>query len=501
MFSPMTAPRPPHDGPTGARGSASVIHGGSREHSPHAPSQPPQGSYLKPRHLVMMALGSAIGTGLFVGTGAAIQTAGPAVLISYLVACLLLVLVMRALGEMAAADPSSGAFSTYAGKAMGPTIGRALGWLWWAQIVVVVAAEATAAAQLVTEMWPSLPQWLWALIFMAVFTVINLVRVGTLGETEFWFALLKVAAVVAFLVVGVLLLIGVLPAPSPGLSNLTGHGGFMPNGITGVAAALLVVVFAFGGTELVTIAAAETEDPQTNVARAIRTILIRILIFYVGSVTVMVLVLPWNNEGLSSSPFVAVLTEVGIPGANVLMNIVIILALLSALNANVYGSSRMLYSLARRGSAPRGLAATSSRGVPRLAVTISVLFGFIAVVLNYLWPETVLNVMLNVIGSTCLVVWALALISQIILRKRADRAGVSSPLKMWAFPWLSYFALALLAAIVILGLLDTAVRFQLIATFILVCLIALACKIFTSSRVRPKETSSTGDADDVVPRL
>lgn len=478
-----------------------MIHGGSREHSPHAPSQPPQGSYLKPRHLVMMALGSAIGTGLFVGTGAAIQTAGPAVLISYLVACLLLVLVMRALGEMAAADPSSGAFSTYAGKAMGPTIGRALGWLWWAQIVVVVAAEATAAAQLVTEMWPSLPQWLWALIFMAVFTVINLVRVGTLGETEFWFALLKVAAVVAFLVVGVLLLIGVLPAPSPGLSNLTEHGGFMPNGITGVAAALLVVVFAFGGTELVTIAAAETEDPQTNVARAIRTILIRILIFYVGSVTVMVLVLPWNNEGLSSSPFVAVLTEVGIPGANVLMNIVIILALLSALNANVYGSSRMLYSLARRGSAPRGLAATSSRGVPRLAVTISVLFGFIAVVLNYLWPETVLNVMLNVIGSTCLVVWALALISQIILRKRADRAGVSSPLKMWAFPWLSYFALALLAAIVILGLLDTAVRFQLIATFILVCLIALACKVFTSSRVRPEETSSTGEADDVVPRL
>ncbi|MDN5631198.1 amino acid permease [Glutamicibacter protophormiae] len=499
----MTSPRSPQDPSPAPRSSSSVIHGGNREHSPQAPSQPAQSSYLKPRHLVMMALGSAIGTGLFVGTGAAIKTAGPAVLISYLVACTLLVLVMRALGEMAAADPSSGAFSTYAGKAMGPTMGRALGWLWWAQIVVVVAAEATAAAQLVTEMWPGLPQWVWALVFMVAFTVINLVRVGTLGETEFWFALLKVAAVVGFLVVGVLMLLNVLPAPNPGLSNLTEHGGFMPNGLTGVAAALLVVVFAFGGTELVTIAAAETEDPQTNVARAIRTILVRILIFYVGSVTVMVLVLPWNNEGLSSSPFVAVLTEAGIPGADVLMTVVIILALLSALNANIYGSSRMLFSLARRGSAPRALGRTSERGVPRAAVVASVAFGFIAVVLNYVWPETVLNVMLNVIGSTCLVVWGVALVSQIILRRRADRAGVSSPLKMWAFPWLSYFALALLAAIVVLGLLDPSVRLQFIATFVLVCLIALACKLLLrgDDAERPGSGASRDSAahDDAAP--
>lgn len=465
--------------------------GGPVEHTPHNPTV---GSYLKPRHLVMMALGSAIGTGLFVGTGAAVKTAGPAVLLSYLVACVLLVLVMRALGEMAAADPSSGAFSTYAGKAMGPTVGRALGWLWWAQIVVVVAAEATAAAQLVTEMWPSLPQWTWALIFMAVFTVVNLVRVGTLGEAEFWFALLKVAAVVGFLVVGVLLLVDVLPAPSPGLSNLTEHGGFMPQGITGVAAALLVVVFAFGGTELVTIAAAETEHPRENVARAIRTILVRILVFYVGAVTVMVLVLPWDNGELSSSPFVAVLNVAGIPGADALMNVVIILALLSALNANIYGSSRMLFSLAQRGSAPRSLGTTSSRGVPRPAVIVSVIFGFGAVVLNYLWPETVLNVMLNVIGSTCLVVWALALISQIILRKRADRAGVEQPLKMWWFPWLSYFALALLGAIVVLGLFDPAVRFQLTATLILVSLIGLACKLLV------KPSRGAGSAGAAPPR-
>ena len=248
-------------------------------HTSHSPEgatsarlNAPSSNSLKSRHLVMMALGSAIGTGLFVGTGSAIKAAGPAVIISYFAGCLLLVLVMRALGEMSAADPAPGSFSTYAGKAMGPTAGRALGWLWWIQIVIVIAAESTAAAQIINEAWPVIPQWVLALIFMCVFTAVNLLHVETLGETEFWFAMLKVLAVLGFLVVGVLLLINVLPAPSPGLANLTDHHGFMPNGLSGVAGALLVVVFAFGGTELATIAAAETDEPAKNVSRAIRTL-------------------------------------------------------------------------------------------------------------------------------------------------------------------------------------------------------------------------------------
>jgi AAT family amino acid transporter len=297
-----------------------------------------------------------------------------------------------------------------------------------------------------------------------------------------------VLAVVAFLVVGVALLLGLLEPPSPGWSNLTAHGGFLPNGLTGVAAALLVVIFAFGGTELVTIAAAETEDPQHNVARAIRTILVRILVFYVGAVTVMVLVLPWNDEQLSVSPFVAVLDAAGVPGADVVMAVIIILSLLSALNANIYGSSRMLYSLARRGSAPRTFATVTDRGVPRTAVVVSVVFGFLAVVLNYLWPETVLLWMLNTVGATCLVVWGLALVSQIVLRRRADRAGTELPLRMWAFPWLSYLALAILAAILLLGMLDDAVRVQLLLTGGLVLLIALAAGLL--GRRQARETGS-----------
>lgn len=462
-------------------------------HSTEEPTRPPlkapSNNSLKSRHLVMMALGSAIGTGLFVGTGSAIKAAGPAVIISYLAGCLLLVLVMRALGEMSAADPAPGSFSTYAGKAMGPTAGRALGWLWWIQIVIVIAAESTAAAQIINEAWPVVPQWVLALIFMCVFTAVNLLHVETLGETEFWFALLKVLAVLGFLVVGVLLLINVLPAPSPGLDNLTEHHGFMPNGLSGVAGALLVVVFAFGGTELATIAAAETDEPAKNVTRAIRTILIRVLVFYVGAVAVMVLVMPWDDESLSASPFVAVLNVAGLPAAEGIMTVIIVLAMLSALNANMYGGSRMLYSLARRGSAPKRLAVINKKGVPYLSVILSVIGGFVAVVLNYLWPETILNIMLNVVGSTILAVWTFALISQIILRKRADKEGRKLPLKMWAFPGLSYFALVLVAAIVVLGMTDPAIRVQLLATAALIVVLAVLSKLV----VRNKDASEFND--------
>lgn len=444
----------------------------------------PEGSaaHMKPRHLVMMALGSAIGTGLFVGSGTAISLAGPAVLVSFLVACVILVLVMRAMGEMAAADPARGAFSVYAEKAMGRTAGQTLGWLWWAQLVIVIAAEATAAAQILNELWPALPQWALALVFMVAFTALNLFSAKIFGESEFWFAMLKVGAVIVFLLVGAALMLGLLPAASPGLTNLTGHGGFMPNGITGVAAALLVVVFAFGGTELVTVAAAETRNPQRTIVRAIRTIVVRLLVFYVGSVALMVLILPWNDGTLSASPFVAVLTVAGLPGAEAVMAVVIVLALLSALNANLYGASRMLFSLSGRGSAPARFARTGQGGVPRAAVLASVLFGFVTVGLNYLWPEALLGFLLNTIGSTVLVVWTLSLISQIILRRRADRAGEKLPFRMWCFPYLSYLALALIGMIVLLGLADPVVRTQFGLTAGLIVLIAVLCKVFGKPR-------------------
>jgi AAT family amino acid transporter len=430
---------------------------------------------MKPRQLTMMGLGSAIGAGLFLGSGAGIHAAGPAVLISYLVAGTLIIVVMWALGEMAAANPNSGAFSVYAEKAMGRTAGSTVGWLWWLQLVVVIAAEALGAAGLLFSVWPVIPVWALALVFMVAFTAINLAGVRNFGEFEFWFAILKVAAIVAFLVIGAALLFGWLPGvASPGLANLTGN--FAPSGWSGIAAALFVVIFAFGGTEIVSVAAAETQNPAHSVGKAIRTVVWRILVFYIGSVFVIAAVLPSDSEGLKS-PFAGVLDLAGIPGAGAAITLVAVVALLSALNANLYGASRMVFSLSERGEAPAFLSRLRGALVPMAAVGVSVAFGFIATILELLFPDHVLPALLNLVGSTCLVVWGTALVSQFILRRRADREGTELPLRMKGFPFLTVFGLALLALIFVVGFSNAESAGQLIGTFLLIACIAVACRI------------------------
>ncbi|TWS24471.1 amino acid permease [Tsukamurella sputi] len=433
---------------------------------------------MKPRQLIMISLGGAIGAGLFVGTGAAVGVAGPAIAVSFLIAGLVVVLVMRMMGELVAADPASGAFSVHAEKALGPVAGRTIGWLYWVQVVAVVAAEATAAAAIVGAAFPLIPQWAAAFGFMVFFTAVNLVGVGAFGAFEYWFAAVKVLAVLGFLGVGLALLFGWLPgSASPGTSNLFGHGGFAPTGITGVAAGLLIVIFAFGGTEIVAIAAAETTDPQRNTGRAIRTIVWRILVFYVGSVLLIVALVPWNSPALATGPFVEVLRLAHVPGAAGLMSLIIVVALLSSLNAMLFSASRMIHSLSERGAAPRAFSALTARSVPRNAVLASVAFGFLTVVLNYLVPDKVLPLLLNVVGSTILVLWTFVAVSQIRLRNRARREGTEDalPLKMWCFPYLSYLALALLAGVAVLAMFDTAARNQLLATAALTVTIAAAC--------------------------
>ena len=449
------------------------------------------GHSMKPRQLAMMGLGSAIGAGLFLGSGAGIQAAGPAVLISYLAAGTLIILVMWALGEMAAANPDSGAFSVYAQKAMGQTAGATVGWLWWLQLVVVIAAEALGAAALLYTVWPVVPVWALSLIFMVLFTAINLAGVKNFGEFEFWFALLKVAAIVLFLGVGAALLLGWLPdIPSPGLGNFTSD--FAPAGLGGVATALFVVIFAFGGTEIVSVAAAETEDPAHSVGRAVRTVVWRILVFYIGSVFVIAAVLPSTSEALKS-PFAGVLDAARIPGAGTAITLVAVVALLSALNANLYGASRMVFSLSERGEAPRFLSKLNKARVPVVAVGVSVAFGFLAAVLELLFPERILPALFQLVGSTCLVVWGSALVSQLILRRRADREGTALPLRMKGFPGLTIFGLVLLALIFAVGFSNPDSSRQLFSTLALVAGIAAACRLgarFTRSR-QPGQTGKT----------
>ncbi|WP_327655402.1 amino acid permease [Streptomyces sp. NBC_00483] len=423
----------------------------------------PLSAGLKQRHLTMLGLGGVIGAGLFVGSGAGIAVAGPGIVVSYLIAGTLAMLVMRMLGEMSAAMPASGSFSVHAERALGRWAGFTAGWLYWFMLVVVLAVEATGAAQIANGWVPGVPQWAWVLLFMVVFTVANLTAVKNFGEFEFWFAALKVFAIIAFLVLGALAIFGILPDTDPvGLTHLTGDGGFLPHGWEGVVSGVLAVVFAFGGLEVVTIAAAESEDPARSVARAVRSAVFRILFFYVGSMLVIVTVLPWTEQKAGISPYVTVLDSIGVPSAAQIMNIVVFVALLSALNANLYGSSRMIFSLAERDEAPKSLLKVSGGGVPRRAVLASVAFGFISVLLNLEWPDTIFLYMLNSVGAVLLFVWALIAVSQLRLRRRIEQeAPERLVLKMWAFPWLTWVAIAAMAVVFGLMLTDDTARPQL----------------------------------------
>ncbi|MCP3817738.1 amino acid permease [Streptomyces sp. A3M-1-3] len=424
---------------------------------------------LKQRHLTMLGLGGVIGAGLFVGSGAGIAVAGPGIVVSYLIAGTLAMLVMRMLGEMSAAMPASGSFSVHAERAMGRWAGFSVGWLYWFLLVVVLAVEATGAARIANGWVPGVPQWAWVLIFMVVFTAANLAAVKNFGEFEFWFAGLKVLAIVLFLGLGLLAILGVLPTASNpsgepvGMTNLTGQGGFLPNGWEGVVSGVLAVVFAFGGLEVVTIAAAESDDPARAVSRAVRSAVWRILFFYVGSMLVIVTLLPWTAMNPGQSPYVAVLDSIGVRSAGQIMNIVVFVALLSALNANLYGSSRMVFSLAERGEAPKGLLRISGGGVPRRAVLASVAFGFVSVLLNLKWPDSVFQYMLNAVGAVLLFVWALIAVSQLRLRRRIEReAPETLTLRMWGFPWLTWTVLAAMAAVLVLMLTDDVARPQVL---------------------------------------
>ncbi|MCL6733394.1 amino acid permease [Streptomyces neyagawaensis] len=418
---------------------------------------------LKQRHLSMIALGGVIGAGLFVGSGAGIAAAGPSIVLAYALSGLLVMLVMRMLGEMSAAYPSSGSFSAHAERAVGPWAGFTAGWSFWVLLCTAVGLEGIGAAKIVTGWVPGTPEWAWVALFMLVFLGTNLAAVKNFGEFEFWFAALKVGAITLFLVLGVLAVAGVLPGgDSPGLSNLTGEGGLLPHGTDGLVVGLLASIFAYGGLETVTIAAAESENPVKGVATAVRTAMWRIAVFYIGSMAVIVTLVPWDSKAVvEKGPYVAALDHIGIPGAGQLMNVVVFVALLSAMNANIYGSSRIAYSLVERGQGPRFLGRVSG-GVPRIAVLASSVFGFLCVVLSYWRPDDVFAWLLNMIGAVILVVWILIAVSQLLLRRRIEReAPERLVVRMWAFPWLTWVALAGMAAVFVLMAREPATRTQL----------------------------------------
>ncbi len=399
---------------------------------------------LSQRHLTMIAIGGVIGAGLFVGSGVTINETGPGAFISYALTGLLIILVMRMLGEMATANPSTGSFADYARKALGGWAGFSVAWLYWYFWVIVVGFEAVAGATIITY-WFDAPVWLLALGLMVLMTATNLFSVSSYGEFEFWFAGIKVFAIVVFLVLGTLYVVGLWPNKGFDFSNWTAHGGFFPQGIGSIFSAIVVVIFSMVGAEIATIAAAESDDPERGVAKATNSVVVRILVFFVGSLFLLGVILPWNSTELGDSPYVSAFKQMGLPYADQFMNAVVLTAVLSCLNSGLYTASRMLFVLAARREAPVRLIRVTRRGVPAAAILTSTVIGFLCVLAAAVAEDTIFTFLLNSSGAIILFVYALICLSQIRLRRHTPRERLK--VRMWLHPWLSLLTFAAIVAV------------------------------------------------------
>lgn len=410
---------------------------------------------LSARQLTMIAIGGAIGTGLFLGSSLAVQLAGPAVLLSYCLGAAIALLLMGALAEMAVAHPTAGSFGVYAEIYVSRWAGFAVRYTYWAAQAIAIGSEATAVAIYCNWWFPGVPGWVWIAGFSGLLVYVNARSVGQFGEFEYWFSMVKVVAIVCFIVFGGLLLAGYVPGtPAVGLRNLTAHGGFLPNGIGGAWLALGFVIFSYVGTEIVAVTAGEARDPDRSVPRALHQMLLRLSIFYIGAILVLVALVPWTQlqagADVTASPFVAVFQAIGIPAAAHVINVVVITAALSSMNCSLYTATRMLFSLARGGYAPAVFGRVSARGapVPALAATASGLA--LAVVMALASPDGAYAYLLGVALFGGLFVWFMIFVTHLAFRRAAVAAGrPRSPVQMWGHPWTSLLGAAAVLAIIV----------------------------------------------------
>ena len=453
---------------------------------------------LSQRQLTMIAIGGVIGAGLFVGSGVVIKDTGPGAFITYALAGVLIIMVMRMLAEMAVANPSTGSFADYARNALGNWAGFSVGWLYWYFWVIVVGFEAIAGAKII-QYWVDIPLWLSALVLLVLMTGTNLFSVSSFGEFEFWFAGIKVAAIVVFIALGSLFVLGLWPNKSMDFSNLWSHGGFFPLGVMAVTVGVVTVIFSMVGAEIATIAAAESSDPERAVAKAANSVILRIAIFFVGSIFLLVTILPWNGEKLAASPFVSAFTEMGIPYADHIMNAVVLTAVLSCLNSGMYTASRMLFVLAARREAPAQLVAVTRRGVPAAAILASSVVGLLCVIAAAVSPDTIFAFLLNSSGAIILFVYLLIAISQIVLRYRTDESKLK--VKMWLFPVLSILTAAAILAILVQMGIQKDVRSQLVLSLLswaVVLVLYFANKWFIGRRRHVEGVAPTTKAHKVL---
>ncbi|KJJ98707.1 amino acid transporter [Pseudomonas sp. 21] len=404
---------------------------------------------LKSRHIFMLSLGGVIGTGLFMGSGVTISSGGPmGAILAYLVAGLLMYLVMVCLGELSVQMPVSGSFQAHATRFIGPATGFMIGWVYWMSWASTVGLEFTAAGMLMTRWFPEVPIWLWSGFFVVVLFSLNALATRAFGEAEYWFSGIKVAAILGFIVVGLLVIFGAIPlnsgAAAPGLSNLVGDGLF-PNGLSAVFAVMMTVVYAFQGCEIMGVAAGETDQPEKSIPRAVRNVVFRVLIFYVLAIAVLSCIVPWKQAGLMESPFVQVFDMVGIPYAADLMNFVILTAILSVGNSGLYASTRILWAMSKTGMAPRKLSKLSARGVPLYALLISLAFALLSLLTSVVAADTLFMVLMAVSGMAGTVTWIVIAYAQYRFRREhMAKGGTVADLK-YAAPLFPLIPLACIA--------------------------------------------------------
>ena len=440
---------------------------------------------LKPRHVTMLSIAGVIGAGLFVGSGHAIAQAGPAVLLAYAAAGTLVVLVMRMLAEMAVASPDTGSFSTYADRAIGHWAGFTIGWLYWWFWVLVIPLEAVAAGTILHAWFPDTAIWVFTLVITLLLTVTNLFSVKNYGEFEFWFALVKVLAIIGFIILGLLAIFGFLPTSQvSGVAHLSDTIGFMPNGMGAVLAAMLTTMFSFMGTEIVTIAAAESKDPSKQITKATNSVIWRIGLFYLVSIFIVVALVPWNDPALTQlGSYQTVLDRMGIPNAKLIVDIVVLIAVTSCLNSALYTSSRMLYSLSKRGDATAVAKRTNASGTPYWAVMMSTGAAFVAVFANYVAPAAVFEFLLASSGAIALLVYLVIAVSQLRMRQKRTALGENISFKMWLFPGLTYAVIVFIVAILTIMLFQEAHRVEIMATGLLSILVVSAGLLVARRRI------------------
>ncbi len=417
---------------------------------------------LRNRHIQLIALGGAIGTGLFLGVAQTIQLAGPAVLLGYALAGLIAFFIMRQLGELVVEEPVAGSFSHFAGRYWGPSAGFASGWNYWVLYVLVSMAELTAVGIYVQYWFPGVPTWASALFFFVLINGLNLLHVKLFGELEFWFAIVKVLAILGMIGFGLYLLVSGDAGPQAAVSNLWSLGGFFPQGIGGLAMAMAIIMFSFGGLELVGITAAEADDPQHSIPKATNQVIYRILIFYVGALAVLLSLFPWSQVQQGGSPFVMIFKALNSQAVATVLNIVVLTAALSVYNSCVYSNSRMLLGLAQQGHAPAPLARVNARGIPLAALGVSALATGSCVLLNYLMPGQAFGLLMALVVAAAVINWAMISITHLKFRQAMLSQGRQTRYPSWAHPWSNYICLAFMAGILVVMWLTPDMRLSVI---------------------------------------